>query len=176
MYNHTCRRWCWRLGLLGLLLTNGGRVSEAIVKPTAANTSQPPMTVHRSPLPDSSRKSASQPSYAKGQLIVKYKESVIQCVHCLLKARIAFRTATTDASDSLDRLDAKYQVKVAHPIFRTEADEAKIQGPKTLAALRQQYQSKLVAITQRFPARSQRTPRNTARISGGGATTRVRVE
>src|SRR3989338_3646831 len=68
--------------------------------------------------------------YAPGQLIVKYRDSVTESVASLVTHKKAFKLATTDASNSLDRLHAKYQVKAAKAIFRTDAEEATLPSRK----------------------------------------------
>ncbi|MBI3996171.1 MAG: S8 family serine peptidase [Candidatus Omnitrophica bacterium] len=78
----------------------------------------------------------SKDTYTPERIIVKYKDSVTECVHCLLQTRRTLRSATTDASDSVDVLHVKYKVKAARPIFRSLSEEALIPGAKTLTALR----------------------------------------
>ncbi len=97
-----------------------------------------------------------QPSYAKGQLIVKYKDSVTECVHCLLKSKRAAQLATSDHSDSLDRLHVKYQVRAARPLFRSEAEEARL-SDTGLASLQSYHRSRLRGAQSTFAKRSRRT-------------------
>ena len=86
-----------------------------------------------------------KPRYVQGQLIVKYKDSVTECVHCLLKSHKPFKAATTDASDSLDKLHAKYRVRAAKAVFRTEAEEGRLTGRK-LADLKQHHADKVITV------------------------------
>ena len=43
----------------------------------------------------------------KGQIIVKFKDNVLECPHCLLKNKKSFKLATQDSSESLDKLFSK---------------------------------------------------------------------
>src|SRR3989338_8078208 len=97
--------------------------------------------------------------FVQGRLIVKYKESVTESVHDLLKSKKAFTLATTDASNSLDALHAKYNVKSARPLFRTDAEEAAIVGARTRSALKQLHADRAAAINAKFPRRAQRAPK-----------------
>ncbi len=99
---------------------------------------------------------SSPPRYVPGQLIVKYKDSVTECVHCLLKSGRRFRDATTDRSDSLDRLHAKYHVRETRGLFRTEGEEATLRGPRTTAALKRHHTDRADRAKRRFAKRSQR--------------------
>jgi len=101
-----------------------------------------------------------KPDYVPGQLIVKYKDVVQECVHCLLKQKKAFKEATADHNDSLDRLHAKYHVKRAKPIFRTEAEEDKLPN-RALADLKLHHHHKFKTIKQKFPQRTKRAPTDT---------------
>jgi len=99
-------------------------------------------------------------AYVKGQIIVKYKDSVTECVHCLLNSKKAFKQATTDASDSLDRLHAKFNVKAARAIFRTDMEEQSIIGAKTHTALKRQHAAKIEAMARTFARRDTRALRH----------------
>ncbi|MDP3703313.1 MAG: S8 family serine peptidase, partial [Candidatus Omnitrophota bacterium] len=94
-----------------------------------------------------------------GQLIVKYKDSVTESVASLVKHKKAFKLATTDSSDSLDKLHAKYQVKAANPIFRTEAEEAKLPGRK-LADLKKHHADRVAKVKAKFTQRTKRAPKD----------------
>ncbi|MDP3722668.1 MAG: hypothetical protein Q8R91_04125, partial [Candidatus Omnitrophota bacterium] len=85
------------------------------------------------PDPGNGQAQETAPSYATGRLIVKYKDSVTESVAAIVAAKRRFRDATTDRSGSLDTLHAKYRVRAARPIFRTEREEAAIPAPKTLS-------------------------------------------
>ncbi len=116
---------------------------------------QPPTTTQPPSVPNAQQPATPQPSYAKGQLIVKYKDSVTQCVHCLLKSKRAVILATTDRSDSLDQLHAKYQVRAAKPLFRSEAEEARL-SDTGLASLQTYHRSRLQSAQSMFAKRSRR--------------------
>ncbi len=134
----------------------------AVYRPEESAASQAvpnPGAVRQVSLPGTER--AQKPAFAPGQLVVKYRASVTECVHCLLKTHTAFQQATTDASNSLDALNAKYKVKSAEPIFRTEAEEARLLA-RTSAALTQYAETRTAAIKQQFAARTKRIPRDAA--------------
>ncbi len=95
------------------------------------------------------------PARVPGRLIVKYKGNVTECAGCLINERKSFRTATTDRSDSLDTLHAKYHVKSAKALFRSESDEARLPH-KTLTAMRQMEEQRRAKAAKRFGARAKR--------------------
>ncbi|MBI4597804.1 MAG: S8 family serine peptidase [Candidatus Omnitrophica bacterium] len=100
-------------GLLGLALLFGSGGSIRAEK-TPTPTSGTLLSADHDPL----RKTiANAKAYAPSQLIVKYKSSVTQCVHCLLAKKQKFAHATTDASDSLDRLNQQCQIRGAKALF-----------------------------------------------------------
>ena len=80
--------------------------------------------------------------YARGQIIVKYKDSVTLSVREVVKNNLKFKDTTLDSSDSLDILHQKFKVGKAKPIFRTEAEEDAIPGQKTLKALKELHAKK----------------------------------
>ncbi|MBI3997105.1 MAG: S8 family serine peptidase [Candidatus Omnitrophica bacterium] len=172
----------WRVIRLMSLLVIGlfvPRVAEAVIdpdqrrqEPPSAQTLGNPQRRPDDPLQVQHNGTVSKPRFVPGQLIVKYKSdseyAVTECVHCLLKNRAelknrttdVFRATTTDASDSLDRLHAKYEVKAARPVFRTGDEETEILGPKTLTALRQHQADTAKRLKARFPQRSARAPKD----------------
>ena len=97
--------------------------------------------------------------YAPGQLIVKYRDSVTESVASLVTHKKAFKLATTDASNSLDRLHAKYQVKAAKAIFRTDAEEATLPSRK-LADLKKHHADRVARVKAQFSQRSKRAPKD----------------
>jgi subtilisin family serine protease len=110
---------------------------------------------------DSPMHSTSVSSYAKGQLIVKYRDSVTQCVHCLIKHGGSFQFATTDASGSLDELHQRYHVAAAKPLFRPEEKEARLGSdafPVSRQMLEQDEQQHQEMIMRRFQIRAKRIP------------------
>lgn len=99
------------------------------------------------------------PPGAKGQLIVKYKDSVTECVHCVVKSKRSFEMITTDGSGSLDRLHSQYNVRAVRPIFRTEEEERKLIGGKTgssLGILKRYQRDKIDMIKRKFVQRTKR--------------------
>ncbi|MBI3322044.1 MAG: S8 family serine peptidase [Candidatus Omnitrophica bacterium] len=140
-----------RVGLIiGVILCSLSATTNAVAKP-----GQPGPQAQRSGLAQAASQRA---RYAKGQLIVKYQESVTECVHCVLKSRKSFRAATADASHSLDRLHAKYGVTSARALLRSEQEEAKLAGPPTLALLKRYHTEQREAMQHRFSRRQQRAP------------------
>ena len=106
---------------------------------------------------------ATQPRYIKGRFVVKFKgegtHALNACAHCLLlrRAGTAFRDATADHSDSLDRLNQKHRVRRAKPLFRSEEQEARLkaghEGPVTTAQLHQHYERLKERARQKNPKR-----------------------
>ncbi|MEX0992905.1 MAG: S8 family serine peptidase, partial [Solirubrobacterales bacterium] len=93
-----------------------------------------------------------------GELIVKYKNSVRESPYQLIKRGKPFREATSDESSSLDKLDEKYKVRWAIPVFRTLREESLIKGPKTVNALRRLQREQVSRVMRRFSERATRAP------------------
>lgn len=60
---------------------------------------------------------ASGPVYAPGRVIVKFRESVTECAHCVMSAGRSFQSATADSSNSLDMIKAQLGVTAARSMF-----------------------------------------------------------
>jgi len=97
--------------------------------------------------------------HVKGQLIVKYKDSVTEGVDGLLAGQKTFRSATVDRSDSLDRLHTKYRVKRAQPVFRAEFKEQP-GVHATAMVLQQQQTDRARRALNKFSTRTKRAPRD----------------
>src|SRR5258706_10025545 len=96
------------------------------------------------------------PSVVPDQIIVKYRDSVTEPVEGMLDRGRPFRSATTDSSDSLDRLHAKFGARSARPVFRAAVSgRAGSKGPDQ-AALRRLQAERLEAVRRRFPQRAAR--------------------
>ncbi|MBI3010337.1 MAG: S8 family serine peptidase [Candidatus Omnitrophica bacterium] len=99
------------------------------------------------------------PTYAPGRLIVKYKDSVTKCVHCLLRQRQSLQSVLSDGSTSLDTLHKRYGVQAAWPLFR---QEGQVQASSTtilsLSQLQSTEQQALNAVKTKFGARTKRIP------------------
>lgn len=154
------RAW-GRVGILSSLVLLGTvglqQIAPALVRGMASEP-QEQKGLQRVSQPHRGTEAKHLPStYAKGQLIVKYKDSVTECVHCLLAAGRPFQQATTDHSDSLDKLHAKYQVQSAQPIFRSKLEETRL-DTSSQAKLKEYHQAKLQAVKTKFSKRTQRIP------------------
>src|SRR3989338_3715629 len=104
--SHTNHTWPWIVAICGTVLVLFACPStlDAFHQPapttTTASSEQGPDNPNT--LSSKGHVSMVRAQYIKGQLIVKYKDSVTHCVHCLLKAgKKAFKDATIDHSDSL---------------------------------------------------------------------------
>jgi subtilisin family serine protease len=91
-----------------------------------------------------------------GELIVKYRETVLQPVDRLLARGMSFRDATRDGGAALDALHARFGVRGARPVFRTATDEAAAGPGADQAALRRAVADRLAAARRRHPDRSLR--------------------
>lgn len=100
-------------------------------------------------------------SYAPGQMIVKYRDTVTQPVNRLIERGQSFQSATTDRSDSLDKLHKKYGVRSARPIFRTDVEEAFLSGADE-PAVKRFHEDKLRDVKQKFSHRTLRAPKGAA--------------
>jgi subtilisin family serine protease len=94
-------------------------------------------------------------NYVPGQIIVKYKDSVTLSVREAVKNRLKFKDITLDHSDSLDKLHEKFSVRKAKPVFRSEAEEEAISGPRSLPALKQLHELKSREAKNNNPAASE---------------------
>ena len=96
------------------------------------------------------------PSFVPDQIIVKYRDSVTEPVERLVDRGRPFRSATTDSSDSLDRLHGKYGARAARPVFREAVSgRAGFRAPDQ-AAVRRRQAERLEAVRRRFPRRAAR--------------------
>src|SRR3989338_6380871 len=88
----------------------------------------PPVSAEPLEVPEpqlvSERTDTSKAVHVPSQLIVKYKDSLPVCAHCLLRSRRNFSTALTDGAAFLDQLHQRYHVRRITPLFRTEAEDA----------------------------------------------------
>ena len=96
------------------------------------------------------------PSFIPNEIIVKYRDSVTVPVERLLDGGRSFRSATTDASDSLDSLHAKFGVRSARPIFRAAVAGRAGFRAADQATVRQQQAERIEAVRRRFPQRAAR--------------------
>ncbi|MBI3546568.1 MAG: S8 family serine peptidase [Gammaproteobacteria bacterium] len=113
---------------------------------------QAPPTTQASSVPRISHR------YVPGQMIVKYKSSVTLSVREAVKNRVRFKDITLDRSDSLDKLHKKFSVRKAKPIFRSEAEEDAILGPKTLTALKEIHHRQLAQAKNNLSIAAAMTP------------------
>ncbi|MBI4354171.1 MAG: S8 family serine peptidase [Candidatus Omnitrophica bacterium] len=102
------QRQAWWLVTGVALILGGGTVAWAMVdeRPDAGSSSPVRVT-------DRARK----PRAVPGELLVKFKPSLTQCAHCLLSQQRRFASAVTGASDSLDQLNARFNVRGARSVF-----------------------------------------------------------
>jgi len=104
---------------------------------------------------------AGSSSIVPGRLIVKYRDSVGACAHCLFAQRRAFARATADGSDSLDRLHGRLRVHGIRPLFRDEhaargASRVGGSGLEPLGAMRARWERRLELARARHGRRSRR--------------------
>jgi len=90
------------------------------------------------------------------QLIVKYRDSVVEPVDRLLARGASFRSATTDTSDSLDRLNAKFGVRSARPVFAKLLESLKIPREAKQSTVKHLLAERLEAVRRRYPQRAAR--------------------
>ena len=96
------------------------------------------------------------PSIVPDEIIVKYRDTVTEPVERLLDRGQSFRSATTDASDSLDALRTKFGVRSARPIFRAAVAGRAGSGAADQTVVRRQQAEKIEAARRRFPQRAAR--------------------
>lgn len=108
---------------------------------------------------ESARQGPQEPAYAKGQVIVKYHDTLPFCPHCLF-------ARGRSVSPSLDALHARFGVRRITPMFRTEAQERALQGqgaaPVSRAVVRAAWQAQIEAVRARFARRTVRGPKDAA--------------
>lgn len=94
-----------------------------------------------------------KPAYVPGQFVVKFKDSLTECAHCLLEKRQRFAGALSDSAESLDRLNHQCQVKAARHCFQDRC------GLTTRQA-QARSQEETQRIKQTFPTRAQRASKD----------------
>ena len=89
-----------------------------------------------------------------GQIIVKFRDSVIEPVEHIINLKKSFKDATLSQSDSLDKLFLKYSVSRARPMFRPENKDGKV----TISQLKKLEKSRVENIKNKFFRRTKRAP------------------
>ena len=147
----TPRRWVIVGGLgAALVITSAGSDNRE------ARGRQEILVQREGPAPGLWLSQDRSPSFVPDEIIVKYRDSVTVPVERLLDPGRSFRSATTDASDSLDSLHARFGVRSARPIFRAAvAGRAGLRAADQ-AAVRRQQAERMEAVRRRFPQRSAR--------------------
>ena len=140
---------CIAIGVLG------GKEVLGIVKPVSKQNQNGATQTQSSPtgIPSGLQDHLRQSEYKKGEIIVKFKDSVSECVHCLLESKKPFAQATTDRSKSLDEFFKKHPIKSARLLFPQWHDRS-IQSSKA------KYQKAIESIKRKFPKRTARIPKN----------------
>lgn len=95
--------------------------------------------------------------YAAGQFVVKFKDSLTECAHCLLKEGKRFGPALRDGSDSIDRLNRRFGVTRARHCFG-DRDHLTTEQARRRAA------DEVRAVQQRFAKRQRRVAQRPAAI------------
>jgi subtilisin family serine protease len=91
------------------------------------------------------------PVYAKQEFIVKFKDSVTECVHCLLEEKESFQSAVSDHTEGLDQLNRKHNVHSAKSLFGERC------GLKTEQA-KKKFQMQSAKAQNKFTKRQKRAP------------------
>ncbi len=86
-----------------------------------------------------------------GSILIKFRDSLTECAHCLIETKASFESATTTRSTRLDRLNMQFGVKSAssHFMERCEmsSEEAKVR-----------LEARIAAVQDKFPRRTARIP------------------
>lgn len=137
-----------RAGVSGVVLAGWmlASASPAAGRPPQPNADVPPDGSRAlRPVRVGSDKPA--PEVVPGRLLVRYRDSVDACAHCVLAAERPFATVT--GSDSLDRLHAELGVKSARPLLFARHGLSAAQA-------RTAFDRWIARIRARFPSRSAR--------------------
>jgi beta propeller repeat protein len=110
----------------------------------------------RVPHPEGTASRPGQPACLPGQIIVKFKPSLMECAHCLLAHNRTFASALADGSGSLDELNRKNRVRRARSVF-VDRDNTTTDSARASQELSRQD------IARRFGRRSARAPADSAR-------------
>ncbi len=97
-----------------------------------------------------------------GRLIVKYRDSVDSCVHCLLARRELFAGAVADGGERFEELHRAHGVRSARPVFRLADEEARLFPDQTIVPmldLRRYHRQRLETARRAFTSRSRRARR-----------------
>ncbi len=123
--------------------------------PVSPLTSDPNTTISQA----SSSLNTNSANKAPTRIIIKFKSdgnyAVTQSVQTLLEKNQAFKSATADQSDSLDRLHAKHKLHSAKAVFEDR------NGIDTFQA-KDHFQKRLQLIKNKFSQRTKRIAPNTA--------------
>src|SRR5262245_53078712 len=111
--------------VLGLVLGcgSGGEETARSPSPEAADETAPRAESLAPPAGVVHAASRFAGGVVPGQIVVKYRETVEGCAHCVARSGQAFRAHTRDRSGSLDALHAALEVRSVEPVFRGETEE-----------------------------------------------------
>lgn len=111
-------------------------------------------------VPDGNGRS-SKAAVAKGRILLKLKDTVLEPADLVYSARRSFQAATADRSHSLDLLHAKYHVRAIQPLFAQWTPSAATIS-ETSAIRRQRFTDHLRSVQGRH---GRRTARAAAEVS-----------
>jgi subtilisin family serine protease len=97
-----------------------------------------------------------RPQTAKGRVLVRFRETVLQPADAIHPAHSSFQAATADRSNSLDLLHIKHRVRAIRPLF---AQWAATRPGDTAAVRRERFADRLRAIQTRYGRRAARAAR-----------------
>ncbi|MEW6325304.1 MAG: S8 family serine peptidase [Nitrospirota bacterium] len=133
----------------------------ALLAPSVALAASPtgPLPIgHRpgdpSPILSRSSLQAESAPYAKGQFIIKFRDSLSEPADLLFRQGRRFQSATSDGGPTLDQLNAKYRVKAIRPLL------GQLSRDPSLASRRQTLSRQLEAAKLRHAQRTQRAKKN----------------
>lgn len=131
-----------------------------ISSPPSKNLPSSQISSPQNPLPSPSEEHNN--SYVPGRLIVQFKTEsnhnigLRSCAHCLFEKNKSFRSASSDDSDSLDRLFENYRPQRIKALYRSSEEEGQSTEAISVQALRSQWEGKLAASKSRFANRARR--------------------
>ena len=107
--------------------------------------------------------------YLSDQIIVKFKDTIQFCPHCLFLKKSSFQQASLKAASVsyLDKLNKKYQVSAIEPLFRSQEQENQLikkSGIPTSSDLKNQQAAWFSAIKAKFPERTRKAVKQTTEI------------
>ncbi len=102
---------------------------------------------------------SSTAAYANDHFLVKFKDNLNSCAHCLFEQKRDFRSASEHRSISLDNLLQRHQIQKITPVFRRETEQAAGRPSTSLENLKNSWRENTELVRTLYRTRANRATR-----------------